>query len=194
MERQIKPENLFVRRNRLITALGAFIFLAVGITLAVVFPLAITRRPPEEDIFIELTVGMSCIIIVCIYLGVLNARNLFFPFLLTADEKGVYNYSGFFHYGFVPWEDINGFTKDSTMLDLLDNDAPSIKIFIKDLKSYKKKTGFCKKWLLFWSGSNIKVYTLCSQIKKKELLKLLDNSLKYYGAPEDETAENFQNN
>ena len=58
MERQIKPEDLFVRRNRLITALGAFTFLAVGITLAVVFPLAITRRPSEEDIFIELTVGM----------------------------------------------------------------------------------------------------------------------------------------
>lgn len=192
MEKQVKPENLFVRRNRGITALCAFVFLGIGITLAVVFPLAVIRHPPEENIFVTLTVGMSLIIAFCLYLGVLNARNLFFPYLLTADEKGIYNYSGYFHFGFIKWEDIASFGKDPTILDVLDNETPSIRIYVRDFAAYKKTLSFIKKWQLFWSGSNIKIYTICSRIKRKQLIALLDDMLKYYGAHEVAQENNEQ--
>lgn len=190
MEKQTKPENLFIRRNRALTAVAAFGFFAFGIALAIVFPLAVIKNLPDDDILVDLVVGTSLITFLCLFLGALNARNLFFPFILTADEKGIYNYSGYFHYGFVPWAEIEAFTKGATILDVLDSDTPSIKIFLKDLKSYKKTISFYKKWLLFWSGCNIKVYTMCSQINKRELLGLLDSSLKYYNSPEDGTVEN----
>lgn len=190
MEKQIKPENLFIRRKRLLTALAAAIFLAFGITLAVVFPLAVIKRPPPDDVRIYLIISITAITVLCLYMGVLNARNLFFPYLLTADEKGVYNYSGFFHFGFVKWEDIESFCKDPTWLDVLDSETPSIRIYLRDFKEFKKTLSFYKKWLLYWSGSNIKIYTLTSQIKRKQLLMLLDEMLRYYGANEAPQVDN----
>lgn len=185
MEKRIKPVNLFIRRKRFFTAVAAFIFSAVGVALAVVFALAVSKNPPADDIRIFLYVAIACVVFICLYLGVLNVRNLFFPYLLTTDEKGIYNYSGYFHYGFVPWSEIEEIAGYTTLLDLFDNDAPNIKLFIKDLKSYKKTISLYKKNLLFWGGGNVKIFTLCSQIKKNELLKLLDISLKYYNSPED---------
>ena len=100
MEKQTKPENIYIRRNRILTALAALAFLALAAGIAIVFWLTVLKNPPAEDIFTLLVISLSCAVAVALYMAVLNIRNLFFPFLLTTDEKGVYNCSGFFHYGF----------------------------------------------------------------------------------------------
>lgn len=182
MEKLTKPQNLYIRRNRALTAAAAFAFLAFAVALAALLPLGLIKYPPEKDILIPLIIGNSFIIFISFCLGALNFRNLFFPFLLTADEKGVYNYSGYFHFGFIDWEDILSFTKDATWLDLLDDDMPSLKIYLKNFKAYRSTLSFYKKWQLFWSFGDIKIYTLCSQIKRKQLYVLLDEMLKYYGS------------
>ena len=107
-----------------------------------------------------------------------------FPVILTADEKGVYNYSGFFHFGFVTWQEIGGFTKEAAVLDMLDSDTPSIKISVKNFNAFKRKQSFYRKWLLFWSLGEIKIHTLCSQIPRKQLLTLLCDMLGYYSHSE----------
>lgn len=96
MEKLTKPQNLYIRRNRALTAAAAFAFLAFAVALAALLPLGLIKYPPEKDILIPLIIGSSVIIFISFCLGALNFRNLFFPFLLTADEKGVYNYSGYF--------------------------------------------------------------------------------------------------
>ena len=173
MEKQIKPENLYIARKRWLTAIAAAAFLAVGIALAVAFPLAVIKYLPSVLLTAE-----------SLYLGVLNLRNLFFPYILTADEKGVYNYSGFFHFGFVTWQEIGGFTKEAAVLDMLDSDTPSIKISVKNFNAFKRKQSFYRKWLLFWSLGEIKIHTLCSQIPRKQLLTLLCDMLGYYSHSE----------
>ena len=184
MEKQIKPENLFIARKRWLTAIAAAAFLAVGIALAVAFPLAVIKYLPSDDLRIYLIVCAVLLTAESLYLGVLNLRNLFFPYILTADEKGVYNYSGFFHFGFVAWQEIGGFTKEAAVLDMLDSDTPSIKIYLKNFKAFKRKQSFYRKWLLFWSLGEIKIHTLCSQIPRKQLLTLLCDMLVYYSHPE----------
>ena len=49
MEKQIKPENLYIARKRWLTAIAAAAFLAVGIALAVAFPLAVIKYLPSDD-------------------------------------------------------------------------------------------------------------------------------------------------
>lgn len=190
MEKQTKPENIYIRRNRALTAIAALAFFALGAGIAIVFWLAIIKTPPAEDIYTLLVISVSFAVAVTLYMAVLNIRNLFFPFLLTADEKGVYNFSGFFHYGFIAWDIIESFSKDAAILDFLENESPHVKIYIKDFKNYKKSINFYRKWLLFWNGGNVKIFTLTSQIKKMELLTLLEASLSYYGSADKETVEN----
>lgn len=185
MEKQTKPENLFIGRKRLITAIATFAWLGFGVTLAVATPLAMFKYPPDnERTKTLLIIALSLWGAVCLLYGVLNLRNLFFPYILTADEKGIYNYSGLFHYGFIAWEDVEGFSKDATVLDIMDGDPPCLRIFVKDFKKYKGGISLYRKLMLLFGGCNIKIYTICSQIKRKELYRLLNNMLCYYNAPE----------
>lgn len=185
MEKPVKPENLFIGRKRWLTAIAAFICFAFGLTLVILTPIAVKLHPPEDgQAKVMLIAGTAVIGALCIFYGILNFRNLFFPYLLTADEKGVYNYSGLFHYGFIGWEDIENFTKDPTILDLLDSDQPCLKIYLKDFKAYKTGLSLYRKAMLFFGGCGIKIYTMCSQIKRKELFRLLSDMNSYYNTPE----------
>ncbi|MDE6441845.1 MAG: hypothetical protein K2L12_03715 [Clostridia bacterium] len=185
MEKPTKPQDLYIGRNRLLTAIATFVWLASGVTLAVVTPLAMVKYPPEsEQTKTLLIIALSLWGAVCLLYGILNLRNLFFHYILTADEKGIYNYSGLFHYGFISWEDVEGFSKEATVLDVMDGDPPCLRIFVKDFKKYKSGISLYRKMMLLFGGCNIKIYTLCSQIKRKELYRLLNNMLSYYNAPE----------
>lgn len=177
----MKPENLFIERRRGLTALAAVFFAAVGLFCLIAFPLVITKFPTEDrTVMILLCVVFPIISVYALIISALNIRNLFFPYVLTADEKGVYNYSGFFHYGFLSWEDISSVNREATILDFLDNEAACIRISLTDPKAYKRVQPFGRKWLLFWGGGNVKIYTLCSRVKKKQLCGLLDYSHGYY--------------
>ena len=177
----MKPENLFIERRRGLTALAAVIFAAVGLFCLIAFPLTITKFPTEDrTVMILLCIAFPIISVYALIISALNIRNLFFRYVLTADEKGIYNYSGFFHYGFLSWEDISSVNKEATILDFLDNEAACIRISLTDPKAYKRAQPFGRKWLLFWGGGNVKIYTLCSRVKKKQLCGLLDYSHGYY--------------
>lgn len=185
MERPVKPENLFIGRKRWIPAVIGFALLVFGLALAIFVPIGLSKYPPEDEQTAKYLIVCTCILSpVSILYAVLNLKNLFFPYLLTADEKGVYNYSGFFHYGFIAWEDIDGFTNNATVLDVMDGEQPCLRIFVKDFKKYKSGLSLYRKSILFFSGSNIKIFTTCSQIKRKELYRLLKNMHSYYDAPE----------
>ena len=185
MEKPTKPQDLFIGRNRLLTAVAMIAFFALGIASAVVAPLAAAESAAEDgQIKIMLIIALSILCAICILYGVLNLRNLFFPYILTADEKGIYNYSGLFHYGFIEWKDIQSFAKNSTILDVLDSEQPCLRIYVKDFKKYKSEIPFFKKMILVFGGGNLRIYTLCSQIKKKEFFQLLNNMLSYYNPPE----------
>lgn len=177
----MKPENLFIERRRGLTALAAVFFAAVGLFCLIAFPLVITKFPTEDrTVMILLCVAFPIISVYALIISALNIRNLFFPYVITADEKGIYNYSGFFHYGFLSWEDISSVNREATILDFLDNEAACIRISLTDPKEYKRVQPFGRKWLLFWGGGNVKIYTLCSRVKKKQLCGLLDYSHGYY--------------
>ncbi len=181
MEKQIRPDNLFVARKKGLTALAAVIFAAVGLFSLIAFPLTITKFPTEDrTVMILLCIAFPIISVYALIISALNIRNLFFRYVLTADEKGIYNYSGFFHYGFLSWEDISSVNKEATILDFLDNEAACIRISLTDPKEYKRAQPFGRKWLLFWGGGNVKIYTLCSRVRKKQLCGLLDYSYGYY--------------
>lgn len=191
MEKLTKPENLFIARKKWLNALAALVFLAFGAVIAIVLPLGLVKRPPDDlSTMILLCIGSAVLAAYSLLLAALNMRNLFFPYILTSDEKGIYNYSGLLHFGFIKWEDIASIGQDSTIMDVLDNDSPHLTIFVNDLKEYKRALTLGKRQLLFWSGGNIKVYTLCSQIKRKQLGELLENSLRYYKQSYDTTVDN----
>lgn len=191
MEKSIKPDNLIIARKRGLTAFAAAVFIVLGLFFGIGGPIGLYRFLPEDNyVLILLAIAFALIALDLLLVGALNIRNLFFPCLLTADEKGIYNYSGLFHYGFISWSDIEQISKDATWLDILDNEAPNIRIVIKDFKAYSRGLSFGKKWILFWNLSTVKIFTLCSQIKKRELCALLEERLNYYNAPEDTQVDN----
>lgn len=191
MEKTLKPQDLFIRRKRWLTAIGAGICFAFAAALVTLFTVTALKFTTEEDnLFTFLCLCAAVFGFSFLLLAALNIRNLFFSCLLTADEKGIYNYSGLFHYGFISWSDVEQISKDATWLDILDNEAPNIRIVIKDFKAYRRGLSFGKKWILFWNLSTVKIFTLCSQIKKRELCALLEERLNYYNAPEDTQVDN----
>lgn len=188
MEKSIKPDNLFIARKRGLTAFAAAVFIVLGLFFGIAGPIGLYKVPLEDNyVLILLAIAFALIALDLLLAGALNIRNLFFPCLLTADEKGIYSYSGLFHYGFISWNDIEQISKDATWLDILDNEAPNIRIVIKDFKAYRRSLSFGKKWILFWSFGTVKIFTLCSQIKKKELCALLEERLNFY-SPADAAA------
>lgn len=196
MEKPTKPENLYIRRNKVLTAIAAVAFLAIAVAAVAAYAVAVYKNPIEDKHnFSLLTAAVALLGLAFLSLSAFNFRNLFFPFLLTADEKGIYDYSGFFHFGLIEWKYMGEMWKGSallTILDLLDSEMPSIIIMLKtDLTEMKKELSFWQKWLLFWRGQTVKIYTLCSQVKKREIIELIKNMLDYYAEPEEnETQEN----
>ena len=88
MEKQIRPDNLFVARKKGLTALAAVFFAAAGLFCLIAFPLLITKFPTEDrTVMILLCIAFPIISVYALIISALNIRNLFFRYVLTADEK-----------------------------------------------------------------------------------------------------------
>lgn len=192
MEKQIKPENLYIRRNRLLTAIGAGICFIIAAALVVAYAVAAVKFPPDDyTLFVCLCVCDGLSGFAFLLIAILNFRNLFFPYLLAADEKGIYDYSGYIHAGFIGWEEISGIKGEADgavrgfgfafvrVLNIMDGEPPKLLINLKDAKAFKNTL---TRKITYLFRSCITVPTLCAQCKNSELAALLKERLAYYGS------------
>lgn len=104
---------------------------------------------------------------------------------MTANEQGIYDYSGFIHCGLVEWKDIGAVSPSyaDNVFEALDGKLiPCVRIILKDGKTYRRKSNIFRKiWLLF-NNSEIKLNLILSSVKHSEILPLLDRMLTYYSA------------
>lgn len=190
METTSIPENLKVYRKKWLTALGGVIFLIIAAALAGIFIFAYmqTDEATIRDIKSELIISFVgidiCSLILIIY-AVLCFNNLRYPLILATDEKGIYDYSGFVHGGFINWNDIRQITGSRLIENILDvfndNTPPHVKIELKNYKrTFANRSGLWRT-LFFLSGYGcVRIRTFCSPLSRRNTLKLLNERLTYY--------------
>lgn len=185
---------MFIRRRRVFNAIAAVIFIAVAalfITLIILnFNGYLGWTRTEEFILTAICAGVMAAI--SLIGAALEIRNLFYPYLLTADEKGVYDYSGFRHAGFISWRDIAGIEGENDgaargvsaalirFFDYANGDAGKIALNLKDLKAYKRALNpFVRITRIFDSG--VIINASCADVKRSEIIAMLAERLAYYG-------------
>jgi len=191
MEKVTKPENITVYRKRALTALAACGWVLAGAAFVAVMVAAFIKTRDTENA----AAATACLVFGCIFAfimivnGALCFNNLRFPVLVYTDEKGFYDYSGFVHCGFVAWSDIELITCGNTVSDLLEaasGDAPGIRLWLKNPKnSFKDRNKLWKIAYIFSESGCVKVRTLCSKVKKKELYGLINARFAYYALNSD---------
>lgn len=184
-----KPENLTVYRKRDLTVFAAVLWLAgaaaiEGLILFAYFKSA-DQLPEEKSAVIICLIGVSIVSAIMIVNSALCFNNLRYPCILATDEKGIYDYSGYIHSGFISWDDIesiSGSQKIEAFLDLLaDSQPPSVKIELKNPRAtFANRNIIWKIAFIFTSFGCVNIRTICSPLSRRETNKLLCERLAYY--------------
>lgn len=104
-----------VYRKKGMTVLGGILSLLLAASLIALITVAYILTPEEtikdvKTFIIIAYVGVGIASFVLLLFAVLNFNNLRYPVILATDEKGIYDYSGFVHGGFIPWDGISTIT------------------------------------------------------------------------------------
>jgi len=145
MERISKPENLTVYRKKGLTVLGGLISLLLAAALITFITVAYLMTPEEtvKEVKTSLIIAFTGVGIGAFFLisnTALCLYNLRYPVILATDEKGIYDYSGFIHCGFIGWNDISEITgcgnRAEAFIDLFENGSlTEVKIELKNRKA-----------------------------------------------------------
>lgn len=191
MERISKPENLTVYRKKGLTVLGGLLSLLLAAALITFITVAYLMTPEETvkevktSVIIAFTgVGIGAFFLIsntalCLY-------NLRYPVILATDEKGIYDYSGFIHCGFIGWNDILEITgcgnRAEAFIDLFENGSlTEVKIELRNRKATFANRSKLWTALFIMSGfGTVRIRTMCSPLSKKITYALLNERLKYY--------------
>lgn len=192
MENNKAPENLTVYRKKGLTLFGGIAFLLWAVVIIGLFVFAYIKTGDTDaetkNAMVIALVGVVIFSSVMVINAALCFNNLRYRCILAADEKGLYDYSGFVHSGFIPWEDIQhihgGGRKIEAFADLLVEGTPnSVKI---DLKNYRRTfANRGRLWLFIYVLSGFgctKIHTFCSPVSKKQTYALLTERYDYYTA------------
>lgn len=191
MEENKKPENMTVYRKKGMTVLGGILSLLLAASLIALITVAYILTPEEtikdvKTFIIIAYVGVGIASFVLLLFAVLNFNNLRYPVILATDEKGIYDYSGFVHGGFIPWDDIlkitGGGRKIEAFLDVLeDGSLTDVKIELRNYKlTFANRSGLWRALYYMTGFGCVKLRTLCSALSKKNTYALLSERLNYY--------------
>lgn len=192
METTAKPENLTVYRKKWLTALGGIIYLIVALAFIGVLIAAYyltdeaTLKELKTEIIISFVGVGICSFILIVY-SALCFLNLRYPVILATDEKGLYDYSGFIHGGFISWSDIRQITGSTIIGGLVDvfadNASPHVKVELKNYRlTFANRNRFWKIIFLLSGFGCLSIRTLCSPLSRRNTLNLLNERLAYYTA------------
>lgn len=193
MEKPLKPNDMFIRRKRVFNAIAAAIFIAVAVLFIILTVLSFKGYLgwTKTELVIE-SICAGVMTAISLTGAALEIRNLFYPYLLTADEKGVYDYSGFRHAGFISWRDIAGIEDENDgaargvsaalirFFDYTGGDAGKIVLNLKNYKAYKRALNpIARITRIFDSG--VIINASCADAKRSEIIAMLTERLAYYG-------------
>lgn len=199
MEKAEKPLDMYVKRKRGLTAFAGTMWLAaVGGLIALYFTAVLGNMENADKIdCVLVTVGIFVWAFVMLVIGVLCFRNLFCEFVVTADESGVNDYSGFVHAGHIDWSEIEKVSfeegsKLSRALDAFNGEQRNcVRLVLKDVKKFAAKRSFIKRVAFFFFGypalelPSVSIKSFCSTVKKQEIYALLSEMHAYYSTDND---------
>lgn len=187
MEATKKPENLSVLRKKGLTVVIATLWLILGIALEGLFAAAyFLNSDGGSGVYILICfIGSTVFSAVMFTYSALYFRNLAYPVILASDEKGLYDYSGFLHCGFIPWEDIAKISGPNNLEAVfntaLEGYSPAVIIELKDNSEVIKRHGKLWRVAFYLTGFGcIKIRTFFSPLSRKQTDAAICERFLYY--------------
>ncbi len=189
MERPIKPQDIYIRQKRLMTALFVVLFLGVIALMAALDALVLLGRitfddgsAPNAGGFTAMTVIAAAFIVVYI---VFLVRLLSRKFMLVVDSRGIDVRCTFFNNVLIPWSNIVGVEQwggrgGKGGLAAAIGDGVRLAVELRDVREYKKSLNrIAAKLFLGKSGLVFIGLSFCKG-KARDICSVIKSSAEYY--------------
>lgn len=178
-----KPTEMYLLRRRKLTVIISLAILAAAAALPLVewFVLSDLVVDGFTQLF-AVTLVWSFIVLI---FAALNFRNAFYPYIIAADERGIYNYSGLIHGGFIAWSDIEriSFGRMHNVADVIDaayGNLPCITITLNNKREFRSRQNIFKRLVFAFSDGDIKIHTFMAKAKRKDVCEAIYEFSRHY--------------
>lgn len=189
MQKLEESQNIFIARKRWLTALAAALWAAFSAGLIVLAYFAATNAQIQaESLAVALCVAISVFAAIGLIECGLCIRNLFYRIAISIDDEGIFDRTGFVHCGLVRWEDIATVESNGALSEfLLEDGIPTVRLALKSPKTtFAGRSALWRAAFAFSQSHSIKLRTMCTYIKKAELVAIIRERLSRNRATEVE--------